>query len=248
MGHVLIFLDETYPAQGSAELVAVGAVACFTSRWHRYAAELRALAGLRSARKLQAIREFVGSRRLRAVIAGSRLDLVGATQGRRDVFPDLGSLSRRDSVWAQTMGSASAIMIRRLLENRWRVQTFDLYYDPKSLSPQHREQIHSSLQRVLSERTSQIAGRQLTVRAIHEVPKPSPGQGSDITWGTWLAHWIARLPYKYAGSTLPANIEVFEVTRYSFRYSMPDPGVMGATPANPPIERATDAVIHRQKR
>jgi hypothetical protein len=214
MGRILVFLDETYPAKGDAEILAVAAVGVFRSHWHRYAGQLPILAGVRAARKLETIRGFVADRRMLAVIAGTRLDFVNARARHRDTFTDVGPVSRRNSVWAQTMGKATAIILRRVVEMGWRVQTCDILYDPKSLTQRHREQVHRSLRRILQKFASRLACSDVTIGTIREIKK-DVGE-SELGWGTWLAHWVAKLPHKYAGPTMPSNVEVYDVTKGTF--------------------------------
>lgn len=213
MGHVRLFFDETYPKEGSSELVAVAAVAVFKSQWPRYIQELRPLTGLGDKRRLDAIREFIATRRLQCVVAGTRLDLVGASPKSRDEYSDV-SLSRRDRIWVQTMGSAAALLTRRVLEIGWNVARFDLFYDPKSLAKEHRDLVQSSLRKVMEKQTTLLAKRPVTIGKIKEVPKAVNGNYNELSEGTGLAHWIAKLPHEYAGARLPSNIEIYDVAKY----------------------------------
>jgi hypothetical protein len=214
MEHVQIFLDETYPKKGNAELVAVAAVASPKSSWPRYAEELRAMATLGERRRLAAIRDFVADRGLLAVIAGTRLDLVGATPKSRDEFLDVGSLSRRDMIWVQTLGSAAALLTRKVLEGGWRVDQFNLFYDPKTLAKEHQELVEGSIPKVIEKECTILAQYPVSVGTIQAIPKTEKGVHNDLSEGTQLAHWIAKLPNRYTGNVLLPTIEVCDVQHY----------------------------------
>ncbi len=211
MGHVRLFFDETYPNEGSSELVAVAAVAVFKSQWPQYIQELRPLIRLRGKRRLDAIREFIATRRLQCVIAGTRLDLVGATPKSRDEYLDV-SLSRRDRIWVQTVGSAAALITRRVLESGWSVAQFDLFHDPKSLAKEHQDLIQS-LRKVIAKEATLLAKRPVTIGKIQVVPKAVKGNYNELAEGTELAHWVAKLPHEF-GERLPSNIEMRDVIKY----------------------------------
>ena len=219
MGSILIFVDETYIENPPAELLAVAAVAVFESNWSLQVADLLNIASVRRSRKLQAVRDFVGQGRLRAVIAGARLDELGARPGLRDTFSDTGLMSRRDNVWIQLMGYATNLLLRRVLENGWLVSAAALHYDSKSLAKSHRETAHATLIRVV-ERESRRLTKRMTglrrevIRVRHVGPVPKPAQqaaSSNLQWGTWLAHWVAKLPHRYVATSLPSNVEVYDL-------------------------------------
>lgn len=219
MGTLQIFLDETYPAANGAELLAVAGVGAFKSAWPRFAGELEPVASVRSSRKLETIRSFVAERRIRAVIAGARLDRLGGTGGVVDLLSSSTAISRRDNVWSQIMGYCAAIVLRRALEIGWLVSSAEIFYESKSLVADHRRVMHEILQRVVSQQASRFTRRRthlrtqnVKVRRIGVVPKPKSGcRSTPMQWATWLAHWVAKLPNEYAGPTMPGNIEVYDV-------------------------------------
>lgn len=212
MGNVRLFLDETCPKDGGAELLAVAAVAVFKSQWHSYLGEWRSFAGLGERRRLEAVREFVRTRRFRAVIVGSRLDVLGASPQSTDDYIDVGRLSRRDRIWVQTMGSAVVLLTRSVLENGWNAARFDVFYDPKSLAKAHKELVEVSVPKVVERQLSLQAKRAVTVGKTEAVTKGAKGGYNELAEGTELAHWIAKLPNYYGQGELPANIEFFDVS------------------------------------
>lgn len=222
MSTLQIFLDETYPATSGAELIAIAGVGAFKSQWRRFAADLERVAGVRTSRKLATVRSFVEERRIRAVIAGARLDRLGAAPGVVDSFSDLPEISRRDNVWSQVMGYGASLVLRRALESGWKVGVAEIFYDSKTLAFEHRQVVHKLLARVVSDqatrltrRRSEIRSQQVLVRRVGPVSKPKSGcQSTPLQWGTWLAHWVGRLPDAYAGDTMPANVEVYDVEEF----------------------------------
>jgi len=213
MGIVRLFLDETYPRDGGAELLAVAGIAVFKSQWRRYIEEWRSFAGLGERRRLEAVREFVRARRFRAVIVGSRLDLLDARPQSTDDYIDVGRLSRRDRVWVQTIGSAVALLTRSVLKSGWNVARFDVFYDPKSLAKAHKELVEVSVPKVVERQSSLLAKRPVTVGKIEAVTKGAKVGHNEFSEGTELAHWIARLPNYYGQGEFPANIEFFDVSQ-----------------------------------
>lgn len=219
MSILQIFLDETYPATDSAELLALAGVGAFKSQWRLFATDLERIASVRASRKLATVRSFVAERRIRAVIAGARLDRLGAAPGVVDSFSDLPEISRRNNVWSQVMGYSAALVLRRALESGWKVGVTDIFYDSKTLSSEHRRIVHELLARIVSDQASRltrqrrgIRAQQVLVRHVGPVSKPKSGcQSTPQQWGTWLAHWVARLPDLYFGDTMPANVEVYDV-------------------------------------
>ena len=219
MGSLQIFLDETYVKQPPAEILAVASVGAFKTQWPRYAKELCQLSGLRASRKLEAVHDFVASRNLRGVIAGARLDSLGAASGVRDSFSGMGLIARRDNVWSQVMEYSAAQLLKRVLENGWLIGTVEALYDSKALSPSHRQVAHEAFRRAVAREATRFTRRQKTIRSqvitiahVGPVAKPARlAQSSSTQWGIWLAHWVAKLPHTYAGPSMPPNVEVYDV-------------------------------------
>jgi hypothetical protein len=216
MNKVLILLDETYPREAHAEVLAVAAVAAPEGEWDGYARELSAMASTRGGRSKR-ICEFVAARAIRAAIAGLRLDLIGAIPGSRDEYTDVGDLSARDRAWVDMAGQATNIVALRVLEAGWAANSFYIYYDPKSLAREHRSLTATSLPQVLAReatdfvrRTRGSSSQAIVVPLPREVQKPRKDHATPLTWGTWLAHEVAKLPHNFFGDALPPNIEVYK--------------------------------------
>lgn len=201
MGSAYIFLDETYFRHEGKELAAFAGVAAFRSQWSVLARRLKSLSNLREDRLRDAIAEFVVSNRLAAALAGARTTGRLGKSGTRDVFPDVGSVARRDHVWSHIMAGTVALVVRSMMSRAWDISYIRVYYDAKSLSESHREALHHVLVREVP-RNARIRGRlsslrgyrNLTVGTVRPIPKARDSKPSSLQWGVWLAHWVAKLP------------------------------------------------------
>jgi hypothetical protein len=156
---------------------------------------------------------FRGGRPARAVIGVARLDVEG-TSPRSDEYSDIGSRSRRDRIWVQTMSCSVACLTRRCWEEGWFFDRLNLFYDPKSLAGEHQGLVDYSLPGVLVEQLTKMAGRPVSVGTIQAVPKPVGSDYDELTEGTELAHWVAKLPERFAGRDLGPNIEIVDSAVY----------------------------------
>jgi hypothetical protein len=125
----------------------------------------------------------------RFLLPGAKIKIVG-----------IGEVARNDLVWSICMIFTIAKLDLRLLARSWAFKTIDIFYDSKSLTPQHRDSIEQYLRNNLTQRLNQSAamhdknfGGKIKVRRVKAVGKPRPGSPPDkFQLGVWLADRIVR--------------------------------------------------------
>ena len=121
----------------------------------------------------------------RFLLPGAKIKIVG-----------IGEVARNDLVWSICMIFTIAKLGLRLLERSWVFRTIDIFYDSKSLTPQHRDSIEQYLRNNLTQRlkrsvvmSNKNLGGKINVRRI-KAGEESPGQDispDKFQLGVWLA-------------------------------------------------------------
>jgi hypothetical protein len=132
---------------------------------------------------------------------------------------DISGMSPKDFVWSVSMILTVAYLIRMLLERKWKFKTVDVFYDPKSLSQEHKIAVEKVLQDRLKQHLKRFLqstnhhGR-VKVRRVKAVEKPKPGSTHDkFQLGTWLADRIVRRYNKVVNMERRNLIETKDITQ-----------------------------------
>ncbi len=112
---------------------------------------------------------------------------------------DIPKMARRDFVWSLSLIMTVGAAFRRALEKSWSFSTVDVYYDPKSLTFEHRASVNLVLQRKMKLYAAEYLARyhrslsdKVTVRRVKEVPKAKRESPDKFQLGVWLADRIVR--------------------------------------------------------
>jgi len=132
---------------------------------------------------------------------------------------DIPRMSPKDFVWSLSMMFTVAYLVRIVLERRWNFKTADVFYDPKSLSKEHKCAMTKYLQDKLKLhikhflQNTKIDGK-INVRRVEAVKKSKPKTGPDkFQLGTWLADRIVRRYSKIVNMKRRSLIETKDITQ-----------------------------------
>lgn len=132
---------------------------------------------------------------------------------------DIPEMSPTDFVWSVSTILTIAYLIRDLLDRKWRFNTADVFYDPKSLSQEHRAAMEVVLQDRLRRHVAQFirnthhAGM-AKVRHVKAIEKPKSGVPRDkLQLGTWLADGIVRRSERFSSRNIEGLIGKRDITQ-----------------------------------
>jgi len=132
---------------------------------------------------------------------------------------DISGMSPKDFVWSVSMILTIAYLIQMLLERKWKFKTVDVFYDPKSLSQEHKIAVEKVLQDRLKQHVKRFLqstnhhGR-VKVRRVKAVKKSKPKTTPDkFQLGTWLADRIVRRYNKIVNMKRRNLIETKDITQ-----------------------------------
>ncbi|HZP63184.1 MAG TPA: hypothetical protein VFB28_07195 [Terriglobales bacterium] len=187
-----IFVDEAYSRTGSRTKIALASWAVEQVAWTR---RVERLAELYKAPVLQSIATMFDRLDVRASICTSDLANTLYRSGEIDGTDDIARMARTDNIWSQCVIYGVGGVIRDLVQAGREIGTVDLYFDPKSLKPEHLEAIKSTLRKLLVQVVKGYANtldskllKKLSIRRIESAEKATSGQTRNkFQAGTWVA-------------------------------------------------------------
>lgn len=132
---------------------------------------------------------------------------------------DIPKMSPRDCVWSVNAILTIAYLILDLFDRKWRFNTADVFYDPKSLSQEHRAAMEESLRQRLRRYVAQFIRNNhhvgnVRVRHVKAIEKPKSGVPHDkLQLGTWLADRIVRKSERFSSQNLEGLIGKRDITQ-----------------------------------
>jgi len=193
-----IFLDETYPCQGTTKIQEATkniVMAGWTVEQHRFNLNAHRLPELFRTPVLDQIASLFQTLDARALIGKATLDSILFRPGEIDATDDIAAMARTDNVWSHCMIFLISTLILELVGGGHEISLIDIYYDPKNLKLDHTEALRATLQtlvvrearRFASERNSEVLTK-LRIRGFQPVTKPRHGHvPTKFQMGTWVA-------------------------------------------------------------
>jgi hypothetical protein len=242
---LLLFADETYLPSSEGEVLRVATWAIPQADLREDRESLRQV--LRSPRQQRIPRVLDWLSRHRCI--GLISDTIQPAGRKHIEYADLHVLPQSNVIWSYAVGFTLAKLVA-LASKRWPLSTISLYFDPKSLAPQHMAGFRDGFKRRLSELQhlrlqEDYPGLDfpVSVTEIQEVPKATAPTGSppaapvglrpllehnsELQLGTLVAHWLTKAPGKRIG--LPTCIHRCELSEVIDKLR----------------ERADDPAVHR---
>jgi hypothetical protein len=187
-----LFFDESYLLASGQTTIVMAAWAVEQDRLNRH---VQRLPDLYRSPVMEAIKSMLESLDAQSVIATARLDATLYRGGEIDGTDDIPAMARTDNAWSACSVFLVGSLIKERFEAGHEVGTVDVYFDPKSLKPEHaealkgtfRQLVVSEARRYAFQRGSNLL-RKLRIRRIEPVKKPNTGQTPDkFQIGTWVA-------------------------------------------------------------
>lgn len=132
---------------------------------------------------------------------------------------DIQGMSPKDFVWSVSMILTIAYLIRDLLDRRWRFKTADVFYDPKSLTKEHRAAMELVLQDRLRRHVELFIKRhsyegKAKVRHVKAIEKPKHGYSHNkLQLGTWVADRIVRRSQRFSSLNVDRLLGKTDITQ-----------------------------------
>lgn len=187
-----LFVDESYRNFDDRRTVIVATWAVQQGRWNRRVPRLNELFKPPIEKRINSMLEELDAF---AVVASATLERSLFRAGEIDSTDDIPAMARTDNVWSICVSFAIAYLIKQLLDLGQRIDTIDVYFDPKSLKCDHATAWEKFLrQSVVSEARRYTAQfrvnlpQNLKIRRIQPVEKQKNNQpATKFQMGTWMA-------------------------------------------------------------
>lgn len=189
-----LFLDEAYRDVDSGRRIAVGAWAVDQAR---LASHAHLLDGLRTPGKSELIKRIVTvfeSLNAQALIAWAELPASIFRAGEVDRTSDIPAMARTDNIWSASMIFAIGELLFLLFRRREDVTTVDVYFDQRTLKPDHIAAVQRELREQMTREAkrfgAQLGARQfkkLSIRRFQSVEKAKGDSPTKFQNGTWVS-------------------------------------------------------------
>jgi hypothetical protein len=179
-----VFIDERFEESTTHTRFIVACSFFRQSRWDAQYQKAGSFDETHPKHRIQAMAQLLQNSGGFAVLTYADVPALLAQAGELDGTDDIPSMMRRDNVWSQLVLSAVAAAVACLHGAPLPKLEIDLFYDPKSLTPEHRLAFEKTLRATLPQFVEDVIGvlgrtAPVYFRRIEGVPKRKPREKAN---------------------------------------------------------------------
>jgi hypothetical protein len=186
------FFDESYPRGSGDRAIVMAAWAVEQARYTRHESRLSELFKTPVVNQVEAMLDSCDAR---ATLSSAKVAAEILRQGEIDGTNDVRAMARSDNIWSQGLVFLLANLLVELLRNRHQVGTVDVFYDRKTLKPDHRQALEATIRESVAKHARAADSHlgwnrfaDLRIRRVQQVDKPASGHTPNkFQMGVWVA-------------------------------------------------------------